>query len=269
MIEETSTAVSKANGAMPPPLVAGKKRQFSAEFMSGVVARIKKGEAASSVGEEYQITPSVIRRWVKAAGGKAKQSKPLVAARKYLKRGAAPRKQVGVTVGDTGRKTYTEDFQRRAAKRLQAGESPIKLAASLGIHNSLLYNWAKKFDVAPTGHKGDPRFTKEFKRDIIKRFRNGERAEDLAKEQKVDKSTLYYWASREAGAPPAPSKLKREGAIVPGHMPSPIQFREGLGLLKKAKEAADNMQRAGELKELDEAHLLAQLALKSFLKAAP
>lgn len=181
------STVSKANGITPP--VAGKKRHFSEDFMRSVVARVKKGEAISAVGAEYQITSSVIRRWIKSAGTKVKRG------------GTKPLK--GVSIGPTGRKAYSEDFQRRAVERLQGGEGALELAEKLDIHNSMLYAWANKLGVKlkPFAKKQrdgtDPRYTEAFKRNVVRRYRSGDGVGKIAKELKVDKKKIYYWASME------------------------------------------------------------------------
>ena len=186
------STTSKANGIAPP--VSGQKRQFTDEFKNGLVARVKKGEVAGAVAAEYKLSGSVLRRWVAAAKG-VNKGKP-------IRRKVVPGIR-GVTVGPDGRKGYSDEFKVRAVRRLEKGEPATQLAKALGINDSMLYNWSKKFGAAKgkVPRKGtDPRFTDAFKRNIVQRYRNGEKPEDIAKEQRVDKSTIYYWASAEKKA---------------------------------------------------------------------
>jgi transposase-like protein len=221
----TESPISKANGIGPP--LSGQKRNFTDEFKRGIVARVKKGEVASKVASEYQLSGSVLRRWM-ANEVKAKKGKPL--------RGGGQRKPLnGVSVGPTGKKAYTEEFQRRAVKRLGAGESAIKLAKELKIHNSMLYSWAKKFGVRLTLKKSepragaDPRFTDQFKANIVKRYRNGEAASKISKQEGIKEGRIYYWAAQEP-------RESEEGAAPRATGPA-IGFKAAISYLKHSLNA--------------------------------
>jgi transposase-like protein len=182
MSEQTSeSTASKANGIGPP--VAGKKRQFSDDYKRGVVARVKKGEAANAVADELRISGSVVRRWVVEAKGSKKSGRK------------------GVSFGPGGRTVYSDDFRRAAVKRLDAGESATELADELKIHNSMLYNWKRKLEPkherAPAAKSGSQKYSAKLKTAALKRYHAGERAADIAKDLKLPKHAVYDWESRE------------------------------------------------------------------------
>ena len=248
----TESSKGKLNGIGPP--LDGHKRQFSNEFKASVAARVlKKGEKAVAVAEELRISGSVIRRWVRDA-----------------KSGAVPRAGAvkGVSIGAHGRKAYSDDFQNRAVKRLKA-ESANKIADDLGIHTSMLYNWARKRGVKtpnpPRIGKGVDKVSDELKRKIVAQYRDGANATELAAKHKIKTGRIYYWAAQLESQPePAPGASRK--GVTPGSGISAACAAAVISFLTHARTAANAMLANGDIKELDEAHLLSQIALKRLLK---
>jgi transposase-like protein len=250
MIESTSASAgaAKTNGIGGPPPIDGQRRQFSDEFKRGIVARVKKGEVAGALANKLKISGSVIRRWV-AQAGVVRKGKPV--------------RRKGVSVSAGGRTVYSEDFKRAAVKRLKDGESPIQLADELKIHNSMLYNWAKKLGgaAAATGSKYDAK----FKAAALKRYHAGESAADIAKDLKLAPHAVYDWDSRAKKlAAKATSPTGNGNAVAAGGN----GVKAAISFLKHARDEMHEALRRGEIKEFDQAHLLSQLALNALLKSA-
>lgn len=60
-----SETQSVTNGKTPPLPRDGKKRKFDVAFKKACAARVKAGETAQHVADEFKISSSTIARWVK------------------------------------------------------------------------------------------------------------------------------------------------------------------------------------------------------------
>jgi transposase-like protein len=256
------------------------RREFSAEFKREAVARAKKYKGPTAdLAREMKIHPTVLRRWL--AGNDVKTI-------------AKATKVKGVNITAKGMKVYSIDFKRAAVTRWNKGkETGIAIAKSLGIHSSMLSAWRRKF--SPESAKSSPKhkspkhtlspktpvtvskFSLEFKQGILARIAKGERATDIGKEIGVTPSGIDYWRKTIGGK--ISRKYKKHGLPVPNALGVPFDIngakmspamsigqRDAISFLKHAKDAAHQMLQHGLIKEFDQAHLLAMMALNSLTK---
>jgi transposase-like protein len=256
----TATEGSKTNGAHAPLPKAkdGERRTFSEDYKLAALQRIKKGETVGAVSEAIGVHESVIRRWFKSGG---------LGARKAAKaQGALPK---GVAVGPHGRKEYSEAFQRAAVARVHRGEGVQKVCDSLGIHNSMLYNWRDKFAKNPkkAAKKTSPpvrqgHFSDEAKREAVERLSAGETSSALGRELGISAGTVSFWRDSFAKKnAKAAGKSAGAGASLTAHP----AVRDAVTYLKHVKTDMYALLQSGVIKEFDEYHLNTLAALKRLL----
>jgi transposase-like protein len=236
----------KTNGAHAVP---GKKRLFTEEFKRAAVQRVKKGEAVSAVSEGADIHASILRRWVKQGGPS----------------GVKAAKAKGVSVGPSGRKSYSEPFQRAAVARLKKGEGAQVIAEDLKIHNSMLYGWRDKFAGKKATKGPVERHTDEFKRAAVKRVRAGETAEAVSRDLDVSSSGLHYWLNSKKFKSAKPNGLGvplAKGAALPRYVAASTAVRDAITYLKHVKTDMYALLQSGAIKEFEEYHLNTLAALR-------
>jgi transposase-like protein len=108
----------------------------------------------------------------------------------------------------------------------------------------------------------------------VQAYKEGERATDVIKRFKINSSMLYRWANeQERGKthkqPGRPLKAKQlsKSAEMPDEQLSrdedyAARVRRAIKLLRDAEEDVDRRKREGKLREADNAHLYAGLALR-------
>jgi len=244
---------SNGNGAHVP----GTRRDFTPEFKRAAVARLA-NQTVAEVSKQLDIHSTVIRRWASETPQKKK-----MASTTGIK---------GVARTATGRKIYSEAFQRAAVARLVKGESAMKIASDLKIHNSMLYGWRNKI----AGKKRDPhhkppvagaavsKFSDAAKRRAVDRLNAGETGAALGKEMGVSSGTVGYWRQSMASKH---EKAASKGPVDPAKVASVmIAVKDAVSFLKHAKVEVHAMLQSGAIKEMDQSHLLGQLALNALLK---
>lgn len=254
---------AKMNGAHP---VAGKRREFTADFKHTVVTRVKKGgETAGAVASKLKISPSVVRRWVQ-------QDVPKGSRPKTAKGSTAIK---GVTKSPSGRKVYSEAFQRAAVARLLKGEAAQLIADDLEIHNSMLYNWRDKLagkKAKTRSDRRDRRYTDEFKRAAVARVHGGESAEAVRKELGVSSSGMYYWvhSKKLKGAKAsAPGVAPAGKGATAGNLAASAALRDAITYLKHVKTDMYALLQSGSIKEFEEYHLNTLAALRRLQSIPP
>jgi transposase-like protein len=255
MSESTSESRSARSNGIGPP-VSGQRRQFTDDYKRAVIARVKKGESAWSVATELNISGSVVKRWVDKGVAKPKKSTKPAKSAAVLK---------GVSVGATGRKSYSEEFQRAAVKRWQSGKDKVDdLCDELKIHSSQLYSWKEKFGTKRVAKASISPYTDEFKRKAVMQMGKGKSSQAISAELGISNSSLHLWANQERkGAHGDTARESPAPAVANAH-----GVKDAISFLKHAKTEMHEALRRGEIKEFDQAHLLSQLALNALLKSA-
>jgi len=188
------------------------------------------------------------------------------------------------------KRTYTEEFKAAALQDLAAaGESVAKVAKRHGIHETLLRNWLKRAHEMQangepsgaqpdrwTGPAGRTVYSQDFKRRVVARVQAGEAIPTIAREIEVGDAMIRRWAKTvETGAP----DRHGYGKANSGHPKPQVNASPPLGdgawsnvmdaflYLRNAEKELERMQRTGEVRKLDDAHLLMMLALRALSKA--
>lgn len=104
------TEIISATNGKTPPVRDGQKRKFTTEFKKELVARVKGGAIAQQVANEYDISGSVLRRWIEGEGlgmvGTSNGSKG------NMKMSAATKKKIS----DTRKKMFKKGLLKKNAK---------------------------------------------------------------------------------------------------------------------------------------------------------
>lgn len=109
--------------ATAPPRKEG--RHYTDEFKRKAVARLM-NETAQKIADDLGLWPSQLRTW-----------------RESLKN---PNR---ITRG-----VYSDEFKRSAVQRVERGEAVLDVSRELGINNSMISQWRKKFSSTPGARRG-------------------------------------------------------------------------------------------------------------------
>jgi transposase-like protein len=284
--------MAEANASEAPETVAmvatdskGRKivprRDFSTEFKRKAVERAKKYKGPiAHLAKEMNIHATVLRRWITGDVGKASKAKPT--------------KVKGVSVLASGVKVYSDDFKRKAVERWNKGNETLEvICKDLKISTSMLSAWRRKLSpetskkakrrshhakhiLPPSANPTVSRFPLEFKQAILTRIAKGERITDIGKEIGVTPSGIDYWRRTIGGKR---KYMKGRGQAVANALgvpfdasgakmagPISVGMRDAVSFLKHARDEATKMLQTGVIKEFDQAHLLAMMALNSLTK---
>jgi transposase-like protein len=251
------------------------RREFDEAFKRAAVVRAKKWKGQMTVlAKEMDIHPTMLRRWMTGdLGNKVK---------------AKATKLKGVRQLPSGMRLYSDDFKRKAVERWNKGkETGEAISKDLKISSSMLSAWRIKLSPESTkkrpkhtlSPKANPTVSKyplEFKQAVLMRVAKGERITDVAKEIGTSVSGIDYWRRTIGGKR---KYMKGRGLAtanalgVPfdaggAKMPAPLTIgtRDAISFLKHAKDEAHSLLHKGLIKEFDQAHLLAMMALNSLTK---
>jgi transposase-like protein len=259
------------------------RREFTEEFKQIAVARAKKWKGQmTELAKQMDLHPTVLRRWVSGDLGNKSKAKAT--------------KIKGVTRLPSGMRLYTDDFKRKAVERWNKGkETGEAISKDLKISSSMLSAWRRKISPETAGaarrshhakHTVSPKtpvtvskFSKEFKLAILARVAQGERITDVANEIGTSVSGIDYWRRTIGGKMPRAYLKRAEGTKAVANalgvpfdatggkiIPIPVTVRDAISFLRHAKDEATGMLQRGVIKEFDQAHLLAMMALNSLTK---
>jgi hypothetical protein len=126
---------------------------------------------------------------------------------------------------------------------------------------------------------GVSKFSREEKLGILARIAQGERITDVASEIGTSVSGIDYWRRTLGGKIPRAYIKRGEGAKAVANalgvpfdatggkvIPIPVTVRDAISFLRHAKDECTGMLQRGVIKEFDQAHLLAMMALNSLTK---
>ena len=162
------------------------------------------------------------------------------------------------------RRVFTVEFKRHILKRFKAGESISQLSRAVKVNEASLRR------ITNSGKKGqkklsnkNKRYTEIHKREAVRRLLAGEKRQAVAKDMRISPDSLTHWKQQYAHEfqPKTPAP-KRE----PGPMAAPSHVRDAISFLRHAKTEAYASVTRGDIRELDQAHMLAILALNELLK---
>jgi transposase-like protein len=260
------------------------RREFDEAFKRAAVARAKKWKGQMVVlAREMDLHPTMLRRWMNGdLGEKAK---------------AKPTKVAGVTKTPGGLTVYSDVFKRKAVERWNKGKETLDIICKdLKISTSMLSAWRRKLSpetakkaqrrshhakhaVSPTAKIGVSKFSREEKLAVLARVAAGERITDIGAEIGVTPSGIDYWRRTLGGKIPRAYIKRAEGTKAVANalgvpfdatggkvIPIPVTVRDAISFLRHAKDECTGMLQRGVIKEFDQAHLLAMMALNSLTK---
>jgi transposase-like protein len=209
--------------------------------------------------------------------------------------------EVGVHKGPKGRNVYSADFRAKILGEVLAAPSITKqneVLTAHGISRHLYRKWrqraaaerkqgkaAKRAKANKSnryedgvGHTAVPDVNNQQR--IAMRFAKGEPGQAIAKEFSIGLSSVYYYARKwnkgklQGGKAPKVSaylegkKLKRSvSEIVSGEAPPlSVSVKDAISFLRHAKLEAYAQLMKGAIKEFDQSHVYAMLALKELEK---
>lgn len=145
-----------------------------------IVRRFRKGESASVLMHEYQLsTRSLIRNWAKGIG----------------------MEEIPSQRGKRNKPEYTEEFRRKAVERWAAGEPGEKIAREMKCSAPAIYFWARKFGIRREDHLVRRRPDHPRLAEALRRARAGEPVAKIASDLFVASSTIYDWIRAAEGEP--------------------------------------------------------------------
>jgi transposase-like protein len=164
----------------------------------------------------------------------------------------------------THRRSFSDEFKREVRALHQSGKRVAEISKATGVNKwsisrMLAAKGTKK--VAPLKTRRSQPHTEEFKHSAIARVRKGEPPSAVAKALGVHVSTVYSWTKTSM----ASVKAARLHSI-PATLKLPEHIKDAISFLRHAKREAYEAVKNGDIAELDQAHLLAIMALNSLTK---
>jgi len=182
---------------------------------------------------------------------------------------------VPTRTGKDGRRYFSEKQQRAIAERAQKlmkTQSLREAAHAVNVNESLLQRWFTKYKMTPLaragvrwdGHRKE--YSDDFKATVVKRVASGEMPKTVAADLDIHPSNIWKWVKDARVKRPQGAPVKSAAAPQPGPMKLPDNVKDAISFLRHAKSEIHAMLARKDIKEMDQAHLLAQLALNALLK---